>query len=137
MTIDQFRTAASQATGIPESLLTGSTEAEIASRAKALLAFARENPGPKTTAQQFSEWLQDSGLLDTNDGFISSVPPAVEEHHGYPNIPDGGAVGHPHYAGTPAQQFAQWAVEVGFRSLDFDPMKDRDGFAPLDRLFRE
>lgn len=134
MDINQFRTAVSKTTGIPESLLTGSTEAEITSRAKALLTFAREHPGPKTTAQQFSEWVQSSGLLDTNDGFISSVPPAVEEHPvGYPDLPLG-RVTPPHYAGTPAEQFEQWAVEVGLRSLDFDPMKDRDGFMPLDRL---
>ena len=137
MTIDQFRTAVSQTTGIPEILLTGSTEEDITSRAKALLTFAREH-GPKTTAQQFSEWVQDSGLLDDNDGFISSAPPAIEEHPvGYPDLPNGNIIPSSHYVGTPAQQFEQWAVEVGLRSLDFDPMKDRDGFAPLDRLFHE
>ena len=60
LNIDEIRAAVSHSTGVPVDLLTGETEEEIRARAAALRAFARANgvqEEPKSTAEQFAEWM--------------------------------------------------------------------------------
>ena len=67
MTIEELKQTIEQRTGVPASFLTGETAEENIAQAKALLAYKREaqQQRPKTTAEQFSDWL--GGQLEERD----------------------------------------------------------------------
>lgn len=131
MNIDELKTAIEQGTGIPASLLTGETEEENIAQAKAFLAYKRESEAarPKSTREQFKEWLNASQGIeepDTAGAALEEIQEALRvEAGGYPRVPD---------AGEPAgrlpdprptrEQFAEYFGSVAA----FDPFKGQDGW---------
>lgn len=134
MNIDELKTAIEQGTGIPASLLTGETEEENIAQAKAFLAYKRESEAtrPKSTREQFKEWLNASQGIeepDTAGAALEEIQEALRvEAGGYPKVPDGG---------TPAgdfpdprpnrEKFAEWLGQASA----FNPFKDAEGWEKL------
>lgn len=105
--IKQIKQTIEQRTGVPASLLTGETAEEIIAQAKALIAYKREyeQQRPKTTAEQFSDWI--GGQLENTDGQTKKAD----------NLPDP----------RPARrQFADWFSD--WQKTEFDPFKDTDSW---------
>ena len=97
MKAEDVKQEISQRTGIPVHLLTGETPEEDIVRAKALLAFKRNNrqEEPKSTSQQFAEWFSaQSGEDPAEDESMQALKAYEEELRlasgGYPNMKDGG-----------------------------------------------
>ncbi len=114
MTIEEIKQTIEQHTGVPASLLTGETAEENIAQAKALIAYKREliaykreyeQQRPKTTAEQFSDWI--GGQLENTDGQTKKAD----------NLPDP----------RPARrQFADWFSD--WQKTEFDPFKDTDSW---------
>ena len=113
--------------GIPQDLLKGETTEEVIANAKALLAFKRqhEQTTPKTTGEQFAQWVNDRYGEQERDEAGEALAQIAEEARinagGYPQLRDGGSVlasGAQLPDGRPAaEQFAEW---MGQR-MAFDP----------------
>ena len=149
MTIEELKQRIEDRAGVPVSLLTGETAEEIIANAKAMLAFKRENETqrPKTTREQFTEWLnaqtegraqRAAGSLGHNyeapqkDPASAALEEVIEAYRleagGYPYTKDGG---NPYINGSQApdprparEQFADWFGGVSA----FDPAKTPDGW---------
>lgn len=65
MTLEEFKTEASNVTGIPAELLEGENSEEIISRAKMIYALKKNNVklAPKSTSDQFAEWYKQQDAL--------------------------------------------------------------------------
>ena len=129
MILNELKTVISERTGMPASLLTGQTAEEIISQARALLELKSKNEveRPKSTREQFAEWLsikQGEVLEDPENAALSEIAEAVRvENGGYPVIPDGGEV-----TGLPDprpawKQFEEW---FNHRTA-FNPLKSYGG----------
>ena len=114
MILNELKTVIEEKTGVPASLLTGKTAEEIISQARALLELKSKDEAerPKSTREQFAEWLsikQGEVLDDPENAALAEIAEAVRvENGGYPVIPDGGEV-----TGLPDprpawQQFEEW-----------------------------
>lgn len=131
MNIDELKTVIEQGTGIPASLLTGETAEENIAQAKALLAYRRESEAsrPKSTREQFKEWLNASQGIeepDTAGAALEEIQEALRvEAGGYPRVPDGGEPAGRLPDPRPArEQFAEWFAGKSA----FDPRKDPEGW---------
>lgn len=134
MNIDELKTAIEQGTGIPASLLTGETEEENIAQAKAFLAYKRESEAtrPKSTREQFKEWLNASQGIeepDTAGAALEEIQEALRvEAGGYPKVPDGGTPAGDFPDPRPArEQFAEYFGQIAA----FDPFKDMNGWKRL------
>lgn len=117
-------------TGVPASLLTGETIEENIARAKSILSLKEkyEAEKPKTTAEQFANWIKDQeGIEEQNEGLIalSEIEEAVRiESGGYPIISDGGnaLINGVTFedSRTISEQFAEWFKQC----TAFDPYKE-------------
>ena len=150
MTIEELKQTIEQRTGVPASLLTGETAEENIAQAEAMLAYKREyeQQRPKTTAEQFSDWI--GGQLEERDrqtaaafglhyeapeadpagAALADIAEAVRvEGGGYPMTRDGGEVDTSNMPDPrPArEQFADWLGQ----QMAFDPFKDADGWKKL------
>lgn len=110
MTLEELKQSISDKTGVPVNLLTGETAEENIARAKAILAFKREQK-PKTTAEQFAEWLR-GGNTDQDTASQALADLETEVLHPYPAVRDGGSI---YSSGIPiqeeksaAQKFSEW-----------------------------
>lgn len=132
--------------GVPASLLTGETAEENIAQAKAILAFKREREAqrPKSTREQFAEWM--TGKFEDRDRHTADmvglqyVPPEAPEEAalaeleetarteagGYPVIKDGGQIGTDNLPDPrpTREQFAEWFGQ----KTAFDPFKGPDGW---------
>ena len=115
MNLEELRQEIERRTGVPATLLTGETAEENIAQAKALLAFrmGRETQKPKSTAEQFAEWMQSQENVPDQ----TEAPPDPDAGN-YPVLKDGGCVnvdlGDPR---TTAAQFAEWAgAQLAFNS---------------------
>lgn len=131
MNIDELKTVIEQGTGIPASLLTGETAEENIAQAKALLAYRRESEAsrPKSTREQFKEWLNASQGIeepDTAGAALEEIQEALRvEAGGYPRVPDGGTPVGDFPDPRPArEQFAEYFGQIAA----FDPFKGQDGW---------
>ena len=126
MSIEELKQIIEQRTGVPASLLTGETAEENIAQAKAILAYKRDlgTQTPRTTRDQFAEWLnasQGKEAQDTAGAALAEIEDAARmEAGGYPAVQDSGEA-----AGLPdprpaRDQFAEW---FGQKSA-FNPFKD-------------
>lgn len=129
MKAEDVKQEISQRTGIPVHLLTGETPEEDFVRAKALLAFKRDNQKeePKSTNQQFAEWFAaQSGEDPAEDESMQSLKAYEEELRlasgGYPYMRDAGEV-KTGDGRSAREQFADFFNQ----STAFNPMK-QDGW---------
>lgn len=69
MTLDEFRSEVEQQTGVPASLLDGSTAGEIVTMARTILAYKKEHEQdrPKSTKEQFAAWVDACDGIDPQD----------------------------------------------------------------------
>ena len=120
MTIEELKQEIEQNTGIPADLLTGETAEENITQAKALLAYKRKNTieTPKTTAEQFSEWLSAKRGDPVQDNRITALDGIAEaarrEAGGYPYVKDGGEIDTSRLPDPrpTKQQFEEWFYNV-------------------------
>ena len=134
MDINELKSEVETRTGIPATLLTGETTEEIIAKAKAILAFKKEQEAeaPQTTAQQFSKWLKQTEGIEEVDEAGQALAELEDSLRGYSlNIKDSGD---PYINGkeipdgrSTAEQFGDWMQG----QLAFDPFKDKDGWKPL------
>ena len=132
MTLEEFKLTISDRTGIPAHLLNGETVEETIAHAKALMAYKKnaEANRPKTTREQFAEWLQAQD--DTQPEEVDPIAQIEEELRiaggGYPIVRDGGSVNVNTGDGkSPQEQFSEWLSN----QFAFDPLKRSDGWRPL------
>lgn len=132
MTLDEVKSAVEARTGVPADLLTGETIEENIARAKAILAYKRgcEQQRPKTTAEQFTRWMQETRGEESTDEATLALTALEEDLAEYPIIRDSGTpyangVGIPDHRST-KEQFADFMAA----QLAFDPKK-KDGWRPL------
>lgn len=132
MTVEEIKQEINKKTGIPVYLLTGETIEENIARAKAILAYRKEQAEqyeaerPKTTSEQFADWMQaQSGeerteqpdaetqaLLDLEES-LQVVPNIMDNGNAYAQkeMPDGR---------TTAEQFGAWMS----KQFAFNPYKN-------------
>lgn len=119
MTLDEFKTEVEQRTGIPASMLNGSTAGEVLMIARTILDFKKEHEQdrPKTTAEQFSEWMDGTPPSKEAEA-LSELEDSIRPYS-Y-KIRDGGEVtGLPD--GRPAkEQFEEWFNN----KTAFDPRRE-------------
>ena len=124
-----IKTMISDRLGIPTALLKGETPEEDLATAKALIAFRREHEAqrPKTTAEQFGEWIREQEGIEQPDE-IGAAFTELEEairvnSNAYPHLTDGGEA---HLGDTRSakEKFAEW---IGQKTA-FDPFKGADGW---------
>jgi hypothetical protein len=133
MTNEEIKQEIAQRTGIPADLLTGETAEENIVRAKALLAFRRNNAQgtPKSTKEQFAAWFREvSGQDPQEDGSMQALKAYEEElriaNGGCPRLSDTGELQNMPDGRTPQEAFSEW-----FQGRTaFDPRK-QDGWTPL------
>lgn len=132
MNLEELKNEIEQRTGIPAKLLTGETPEENISQAKALLAYKREHEAqqPKSTAEQFADWLNAKQGIDPEDkegAALTDIEEAVRvAAGGYPMAKDGGEVTNLPDPRPAREQFAEWLDRKG--SLKYDPSKGADGW---------
>lgn len=134
MNTEELKQTIETQTGIPANLLNGETIEETIAHAKALLAYKREADAerPKTTAEQFAEWMNTRNGIEQPD-IAGEALARIEEQArveagGYPILRDGGSVNNNLGDGrTVREQFAEWAG----RNMAYDPRKSADGWTPL------
>lgn len=135
MNLENLKNEIEQRTGVPASLLSGETPEENIAQAKALLAYKREHEAqqPKTTAEQFADWMNArQGIYpeDTEGAALADIEEAVRvEAGGYPMTRDGGEVNNLADLRPAREKFADWLDQRG--DLKFDPFKDADGWKRL------
>ena len=133
MTLDVIKEMIEQRTGVPASLLTGETAEENIAQAKAILAYKREHEAqrPKSTREQFAEWLDARDGIEPQDeagAALAEIEEAArKEAGGYPRIQDGGEIGNLPDARPASEQFAEWLD----KKMAFNPFKDSEGWEPL------
>lgn len=150
MKIEDIKREIEQRAGVPASLLTGETVEENIAQAKALLAYKREyeQQRPKTTAEQFSDWIggkleeknrQTAAALglhyeeseaDPAGAALAEIEEAARrDAGGYPIVPDGGQIDISRLpdARPAREQFADWFK----KETAFDPFKDLDGWTRI------
>lgn len=127
MNIDEIKQEIEKRTGVPASLLNGETAEENIAQAKALLAYKREAEAerPKSTREQFTEWLnaqQNAEAQDTAGAALAQIEERARiEAGGYPILKDNGGAGvDPGDSRTARQQFTEWAE----KALAFDPLRN-------------
>ena len=126
MTLDEFKNEVEQRTGVPASLLDGSTAGEIVTMAKTILAYKKECDVERqnTPREQFAAWLNESYGVETQNGMDEALDDltrtAAAENCSYPVIQDGqvDTSGIPD-GRTPEQQFSEW----WYKKTAFDPAK--------------
>lgn len=134
MNMDELKQEIEKRTGVPAALLSGSTGAEIISRAKSLIEY-RKNYEPQSNRECFAEWFNDQvGAEDPSILEMDNLSLIHRELCGaYPVLHDGGEVFHQQndqtlrYAGySPPEQ-----LEMFFRDLKpFNPHKE-NGWARI------
>ena len=126
------KTMISDRLGIPADLLKGETPEEDLATAKALIAFRREHEAqrPKTTAEQFGEWMREQEGIEQPDE-IGAAFTELEEairvnSNAYLRLTDSGEA---HLGDTRSakEKFAEW---IGQKTA-FDPFKSDDGWTRL------
>lgn len=141
MTLNDVRTEISRRTGVPTSLLTGTTVEENIDQAKAILDFKRDfvsrrsttEPSlPKSPREQFAEWASKTLMVtDPNSG--THVPGMISEPDApppvCPTIADPGEIasGEMPDGRSTREQFTEWFLD----RTAFNPFKDRDGWMHL------
>ena len=135
MDLAEIKLKINKATGIPLALLTADTAVAALEQAQALLAFRRQQEArrPKSTREQFAEWMGDGQPdpsrtdADALAGVAHSLlpdPPAPA----YPVVRDGGSSGVTlGDVRSPQMQLAEFIEE----SLAFDPRSCADGWKYL------
>ncbi len=132
MNLEELKQTIEKQTGIPANLLTGETTEENIAQAKALLAYKREADAerPRTTAEQFSDWMNAQDGIEQPDiagQALADIEEAARiEAGGYPMTRDAGEA-HITIKGTAKEQFAEW---IGKKTA-YDPRKSADGWTPL------
>ena len=134
MILEELKANIEKQTGVPAYLLTGETAEENIAQAKALLAYKREAEAqkPKTTKEQFAEWMNartGAGLPDRSAAALAQIEEqARREAGGYPILKDGGSAGlNLGEYGNTKEQFAEWAENI----TAFDARKTADTWKPL------
>lgn len=92
MDISELKSEVETRTGVPATLLTGETAEEVIAKAKAILAFKKEQEteAPQTTAQQFSKWLKQTEGIEEVDEAGQALTELEDSLRGYSlNIKDG------------------------------------------------
>lgn len=118
MTLEEYNQEIERRTGVPASLLTGTTLEENIAKAKALLAFKGkvEDERPKSTAEQFSDFLRNiegrEEQPSESSQAMQSLADFEKSFQNYPIVKDGG---NPYINGavekdprTPAEQFSEF-----------------------------
>ena len=130
MTTEELKQEIAQRTGVPAVLLTGETAEENIAQAKALLAYKREADAqrPKSTAEQFSDWMKAQEGTDQPDTAGEALARIEEQARidagGYPSLQDGGSVNVNLGDGrSTREQFTDWLAD----RTAFDPFKEADG----------
>ena len=134
MILEELKANIEKQTGVPACLLTGETAEENIAQAKALLAYKREAEAqkPKTTKEQFAEWMNartGASLPDRPAAALAQIEEQARlEAGGYPILKDGGSAGlNLGEYGSTKKQFAEWAENI----TAFDPRKTADTWKPL------
>lgn len=141
MALIDIRTEISRRTGVPASLLTGTTVEENIDQAKAILDFKRdfvsrrgmmEPSQPKSPREQFAEWASKT-LMVTDPDSGTLVPGMISEPDSpppvCPTIVDSGEIiaGEMPDGRSTNEQFADWFLGISA----FNPFADRDGWIHL------
>ena len=132
MNLEDLKRDIEQRTGVPAALLTGETVEENIAQAKALLAYRRENEAtrPKTTAEQFADWLRAQEGIEEQDAAGAALADleatARRAAGGYPELQDGGELDHRTIPDgrSAAEQFAEWFN----KTAAIDTAKDPEGW---------
>jgi len=129
MELDELKQLISDKTGIPKDMLTGETAEENVARAKALLAYKKEQKQdsrePKSTREQFKEWCERTQLdVPQQEDPIHAALAGLEEVErlhvqAYPEVKDGGGV---MYDGRSTRdKFEDWLLpRLGMGAGDLD-----------------
>ena len=138
--MDELKAYIEGVTGVPAALMTGTTPEEIIASARTLLAYkktADETTPGKTTAEQFSEWLNavngnaPESETDKARAELDKLAEMVRTARGgYPYTADAGEAPAPadQNAGkTPAELFAEWAAT----KTEYNPAKLEPGTEAL------
>lgn len=133
MELDALKQLISDKTGIPKDMLTGETAEENVARAKALLAYKKEqgqdSREPKSTREQFKEWCERTQLdvPQQEDPFHAALAglEEVERLHvrAYPEVKDGGSASQEFmYDGRSTRdKFEDWLLpRLGTSASDLD-----------------
>lgn len=133
MILEELKQTIEKQTGIPATLLNGETAEENIAQAKALLAYKREADAqrPKSTAEQFSDWMKAQEGTDQPDTAGEALARIEEQARidagGYPILRDGGSVNVNTGDGRSArEQFSEW---IGQKTA-FNPFNN-DGWTRL------
>lgn len=137
MTLEEFKREISNRTGIPVLLITGETEEEAIAKAKALLAYKREQDElrgkerPTDTRKLFADWMQEKyGEEETRPDIEAQALEDLENSLLVaPKVQDGGAGDSQKNIGdgrSTAEHFADWAA----RQLSYNPFQE-GGWKPL------
>lgn len=134
MNIDELKQRIEQETGIPASLLNNETSEEIIAKAKALLAYRREMAAqkpqaPKSTKEQFADWLHEqTGEGEVVQDSASAALAQIEnELRVVPVLRDAGEAPHNTDGRSNRELFAQYI----YNKTSWNPRKYPDSWQPL------
>ena len=131
MNLEELKQTIEKQTGVPATLLNGETAEENIAQAKALLAYKREadKQRPRTTAEQFSDWMNAREGIEQPDiegqALANIAEAARVEAGGYPMTRDAGEAQYTPKGDT-KEDFAAWMNS----KLSFNPF-NTDGWTPL------
>ena len=118
MRIEELKQEITEKTGIPATLLDGTTVEKTILRAKALLAYRQENEelnSVKTKKEEFTEWIRNVQNVEEPNTAMDALNEIEERAKGYITTPDGGNTfinGKDNPDGrSAADQFAEWFAE--------------------------
>ena len=135
MELDALKQLISDKTGIPKDMLTGETAEENVARAKALLAYKKEqgqdSREPKSTREQFKEWCERTQLGDMpkQEDPIHAALAGLEEVErlhvrAYPEVKNAGNAGIQEFmydGRSTRDKFEEWLLpQLGMSASDLD-----------------
>lgn len=125
MRIEELKQEITEKTGIPATLLDGTTVEKTILRAKALLAYRQENEelnSVKTKKEEFTEWIRNVQNVEEPNTAMDALNEIEERAKGYITVTDGGNTFINGKDGrSTMEEFSTWFTE----HAAFNPFKGR------------